>query len=159
MSVRSTVKTIILHDGKVLLNRCRSPHIGEYYSMPGGGQEQYETMEEAIYRECLEETGYSVEPVRFCALMEEICLDPFIRENYSQYAHKMLHIFVCRLTSMERKEPTETDEAQLATEWIPVSDVPKINLLPKEVCSAFEQLMECDKPLFLGSSYLEYNHG
>ena len=159
MHVRSTVKAIILHENKVLLNRCRDANNGEYFSLPGGGQEQFETMSEAIHRECLEETGYSVEPVRFAALMEEICLDPFIREHYLQYAHKMLHIFLCRLTTTERVEPTETDDLQISIDWIPVEDVPSINLLPKELRAVFPQLMTGETPMFLGSVYLEHNHG
>lgn len=159
MNVRSTVKAIILHEGKVLLNRCKDPFNGEYYSLPGGGQQQFETMAEALYRECLEETGYSVEPVRFAALMEEVCLDPFIREHYLQYAHKMLHLFVCRLKTTERIEPTEIDESQIAIEWVPVEDVPNSNFLPKEVRAAFTRLITEDAPQFLGSIYLERNHG
>ena len=159
MNVRSTVKAIILHEGKVLLNRCRDAYNGDYFSLPGGGQEQFETMAEAIRRECLEETGYSVEPVRFAALMEEICLDPFIREHYLQYAHKMLHIFLCRLSSDTRVEPTETDESQIATEWIPAEEVSGINLLPVQVCEAFLRLISEETPQFLGSVELEHNHG
>ena len=159
MNVRSTVKAIVLHEGGVLLNRCRDANNGEYYSLPGGGQEQYETLAEAIHRECLEETGYSVEPIRFCALMEEICLDPVIREQYAQYAHKMLHIFVCQLTTTERMEPTETDDLQIAIEWVPLNDVPNLNLLPKEVRAAFPKLISGETPQFLGSVYLEHNHG
>ena len=159
MNVRSTVKAIVLHEGRLLLNRCRDAHNGEYYSLPGGGQEQFETMAEAISRECLEETGYSVEPVRFAALMEEICLDPFIRENYLQYAHKMLHFFLCKLSSSDRVEPTETDESQIAIEWIAVEEIPNVNLLPEEVRAAFSQLITQDAPQFLGSVYLEHNHG
>jgi ADP-ribose pyrophosphatase YjhB (NUDIX family) len=159
MNVRSTVKAIILHEGRVLLNRCRDDHNGEYYSLPGGGQEQFETMAEAISRECLEETGYSVESVRFAALMEEICLDPYIREHYLQYAHKMLHFFICRLTTTQRVEPTETDESQVAIEWIDAEEIPNVNLLPKEVRAAFLQLIAQDAPQYLGSVYLEHNHG
>ena len=159
MNVRSTVKAVILHEDRVLLNRCRDANNGEYYSLPGGGQEQFETMAEAIHRECLEETGYFVEPVRFSALMEEICVDPFIRENYLQYAHKMLHIFLCNLTSTERVEPTETDDLQLSSEWIPVAEIPRVNLLPKELREHFLELMEQECPAFLGSHCLEHNHG
>ena len=159
MNVRSTVKAIVLHEGKVLFNRCRDANNGEYYSFPGGGQDQFETMTEAIHRECLEETGYSVEMVRFTALMEEICLDPFIREHYLQYAHKMLHFFVCRLTTTQRVEPTETDDLQISIDWVPVEDVPQINLLPKEVRAAFSQLTTEETPMFLGSVFLEHNHG
>ena len=36
---------------------------------------QYETMEQAVIRECLEETGYSVLPMRFVGLYEEITED------------------------------------------------------------------------------------
>ena len=159
MNVRSTVKAIVLHEGKVLLNRCRDANNGEYFSFPGGGQDQFETMAEAIHRECLEETGYSVEMVRFTALMEEICLDPFIREHYLQYAHKMLHIFLCKLTSTQRVEPTQTDESQIAIEGVPVDDVPQSRLLPKELRATFAALIAEDSPQFLGSVYLEHNHG
>ena len=159
MNVRSTVKALVLHQDKVLLNRCRDVNNGEYYSLPGGGQEQFETMAEAIHRECLEETGYSVEPVRFAALMEEICVDPHIRENYPKYAHKMLHFFLCQLTSTERLEPTETDESQIAIEWVNIADVPSLHLLPKQICEAFPRLIAEESPKFLGSVYLEHNHG
>ena len=159
MGVRSTVKAIVLHNGNVLLNRCYDSNNSTYYSLPGGGQQQGEPMIEALKRECLEETGYSVEPVRFAALMEEICLDPFIQSEYAQYAHKMLHIFLCRLASTERKEPTETDDLQISTEWIPVSEALKINLLPAQVRERFTELLNEDCPAFLGSHFLEYNHG
>ena len=159
MNVRSTVKAIILHDGKVLLNRCRDASNGEYCSLPGGGQEQFETMAEAIHRECLEETGYSVEPVRFAALMEEICLDPFILEHYAEYAHKMLHIFTCVLASETAVAPTETDESQVAIEWVPLASIPAINLLPKQVKAYFTAIADGVSPQYLGTSYLEHNHG
>ncbi|MEA5049528.1 MAG: NUDIX domain-containing protein [Eubacteriales bacterium] len=158
-SVRSTVKALILHDGKILLNRCYDRKNGEYYSLPGGGQNQYETLPEALIRECREETGYTVELVRFAALMEEICLDPEIRDLYAEYAHKMLHIFVCSLTKEKAEKPTETDDLQVACEWIPVESIPALKLLPVQVKKNFEKLMQSECPIFLGSVYLEHNHG
>ena len=158
-SVRSTVKALILHDEKILLNRCRDRNNGEYYSLPGGGQQQYETMQEALIRECREETGYTVEPVRFAALMEEICLDPEIRTLYAEYAHKMLHIFVCSLVHENAEKPTETDDLQIACEWIPVETVPSLKLLPTQVKDNFGKLLQGNCPLFFGSVFLEHNHG
>lgn len=159
MGVRSTVKAIIVHEGRVLLNRCHDAINGDYYSLPGGGQEQNETLYEALVRECLEETGYTVEPQRFSALMEEICLDPYIIEHYNEYVHKMLHLFVCALADVPKAAPTETDDAQVACEWVPAENVKNVNLLPKEVRAHFDELLERDCPQFLGSVHLEHNHG
>ena len=110
-------------------------------------------------RECREETGYEVEPVRFAALLEEICEDPFIRETYPQYAHKMLHIFVCRLASNERVTPTEKDGWQVGEEWVALEDVHARNLLPAAVKERFMELIACEQAVFLGSSRIPYNHG
>jgi ADP-ribose pyrophosphatase YjhB (NUDIX family) len=159
MSVRSTVKAIILDNGKVLLNRCYDEPNGSYYSLPGGGQEKYETLFDALKRECREETGYTVEPLRFAALMEEICDSTFIRETYPEYAHKMLHIFVCRLASREVQKPTETDSSQIACEWVDLEEVKNINLLPKAVIAHFAELIESERAMFLGSEHIPVNHG
>lgn len=86
MSIRSTAKAIIANDGKILLNRCYDRYHGEYFSLPGGGQNAYETLYEAVVRECLEETGYTVTPIDFAALFEEICDNPDIREKPPEYA-------------------------------------------------------------------------
>ena len=157
--VRSTVKLIIINDGKVLLNRCYDRMNGDYYSLPGGGQEKYETLEQAIRRECLEETGYSVEPERFAALFEEINENPAFRVEYPQYAHKMLHIFVCTLASEGRAKPSEMDDSQVTCEWVEISDVANLNLLPKIVKERFYELLDSDGAVFLGSDHLTINHG
>lgn len=36
MSIRSTVKAIILHKNKILLNKCYDKYNGEYFILPGG---------------------------------------------------------------------------------------------------------------------------
>ena len=51
MGIRSTAKAIILKDGKILLHRCFNSYHGEYFSLPGGGQNAYETLYEAVVRE------------------------------------------------------------------------------------------------------------
>ncbi|HWR22878.1 MAG TPA: NUDIX domain-containing protein [Feifaniaceae bacterium] len=159
MSVRSTAKAIILHNGKVLLNKCYDKHNGGYYSLPGGGQNQYEPLEEAAVRECLEETGYAVTPVRFAALYEEICLDEEIRAVYPQYAHKLYHIFVCTLKNEERSAPTETDDLQLGAVWVDIAALSSVRLLPRAVGARMAELIAGAPPLFLGTDHIPFNHG
>lgn len=159
MGVRSTAKAIILDNGKVLLNKCYDQKNGHYYSLPGGGQNQYEPIEEAVIRECLEETGYTATPVRFAALYEEICLDEEIRMIYPQYAHKLYHIFVCSLASEEVTPPTETDDLQLGAVWVEIDKLSSIRLLPKVVGEHILELIEGAPPIFLGTDHIPFNHG
>lgn len=79
MSIRSTVKALLVENGRLLLNQCRTADGQTYYDLPGGGQHLYETMEEAVAREVLEETGIPVEVELFAGLVEEITTDPALR--------------------------------------------------------------------------------
>ena len=56
MSIRSTVKAILCKENQILLNRCQMENGEIYYDLPGGGQNPYESLEEALHREILEET-------------------------------------------------------------------------------------------------------
>ena len=81
MGIRNAARAIIVNDGKILLNKNQNS-LGDmcfgiskgavYYDLPGGGQNQYETLEEAVIRECLEETGYITAVERLAAVYEEI---------------------------------------------------------------------------------------
>lgn len=95
--IRSTAKAIVLHEGRVLLNRAADAYRGDFYALPGGGQHRFETLEDAVVRECLEETGYRVRPLRLAAVCEEIWRSPAFRAAHPEYAHRMLHIFLCAL--------------------------------------------------------------
>ena len=159
MSIRSTAKAIILNDGKVLLNKCRDKQNGDYYSLPGGGQETYETLTDAVIRECLEETGYTVKPERCAALCEEICDSAEFREKHPEYAHKMYHIFVCSLIDETRAAPTETDDMQIGIEWIEIDRLSGIRLLPDVLGCNMQRIIDGENPLFLGSAHVAYNHG
>lgn len=155
MSIRNAAKAIVIFEDKVLLNHCRQPGLGEYYTLPGGGQNQYETVEEAVVRECLEETGYTV-AVRACAaLYEEIHMDERFRSAYPDYAHKIFHIFRCSLACTAPVTPLEIDTFELGSEWIGIADIPNIRLLPEAVHARFTELLTTETPLWLGSRRLQ----
>ena len=52
MGIRSTAKAIIVQNGKILLNKCVDEKNGDYYTLPGGGQNTFESLSETLVREC-----------------------------------------------------------------------------------------------------------
>ena len=159
MSIRSAAKAMIIKDDKILLNKCHDKNNGDYYSLPGGGQNKYETLYEALVRECLEETGYTITPIKFVSLCEEICMEENFRQKYPDYAHKMYHIFICEVTDKDMKKPTEKDSMQIDTEWIDISSLKQIKIFPKVLGENIYEVIKNTAPIFLGSEHIYYNHG
>ena len=159
MSIRSTAKALIINYGKVLLNKCHDINNGDYYALPGGGQHQYETLYDALVRECLEETGYTVAPVRFAALCEVICTHDGFRNKYPDYAHKMYHIFMCEILDETAVAPTEIDDMQVSCEWVEIESLIQIRILPKVLGDNIIDVLSGKGAIFLGSEHIFYNHG
>lgn len=153
--IRNVSKAIIIDGGRVLLNRHEGADIGVYYSMPGGGQNKYETIEECLVRECAEETGYSVVPGDCVAIYEEIYASEETRLNMPKHSHKVMHIFRCSLSGEERGEATETDSGQLGSEWVDIGALSSDKLVPPYVGENFIRLIETEHPIYLGTHYIE----
>ena len=145
MYIRNSAKALVVSQGKVLLNRCRS-RLGEYYALPGGGQRPGETLEEAVRREVLEETGYTVRPVRLAAVYESIASG---REDGAN--HKLYCIFQCEPEDVPQAAPTETDTCQLGTEWVPIEGIERTNLFPAAVRAQLQRALAAKDAVFLGS--------
>lgn len=156
MNIRNAAKAIILHDNKILLDKCYAPDIGDYFALPGGGQNQYETMEEAVIRECLEETGYTVVPIAFVALYEEIYTLESVRKKYPDYSHKILHIFRCSIANETPVVPSEQDSWQLDCVWVDLGNIGSTNLLPSLVRENLNHLIHSEIPLYLGSHFIDF---
>ena len=156
MSIRNAAKAIIVHGNKVLLNLSHRAELGAYYLLPGGGQNQYETMEEAVIRECLEETGYTVVPKALVAVFEEIYTSETFRQEHPEYAHKVFHIFRCSLADTVPSAPTEPDACQTGCVWVDISDVPNMRLFPERVREHFLEIVQASTPLYLGSALVSF---
>src|SRR5437660_11822369 len=69
------VGALIFQRGRILMaQRGKEPLIG-WWSLPGGALEIGESLDHAVRREVLEETGLVVEPVRVFEIFERIMRD------------------------------------------------------------------------------------
>jgi ADP-ribose pyrophosphatase YjhB (NUDIX family) len=159
MGIRNAAKALIISGGKMLINKNQNstgltfydlPNGAIYYDLPGGGQNQYETLQEAVIRECREETGYTVTVERLAAVYEEIAISEAFRTAYEPYAHKVHFIFVCRLTDEPIRPLAEKDLDMLESVWVDMKDISKTPLYPKVIRDRLTHILASDGVLYLG---------
>ena len=158
---RNTAKALIINDGKILMIKFRNtvmemryilPIGAFYYDMPGGGQNQYESLEDAVKRECLEETGYTVKVERLAAIYEEISMNEEFRAVWGDYAHKVHFLFVCHLDDVPAKPLADADYDMLEPVWIDIADVTAdFPLHPQIIRDNLGRVLASENTLYLGS--------
>ncbi len=102
---------VIIEDGKVLLSLRRDI---EWWNLPGGGMELGETVDEALCREVLEETGLQVLVGRLVGV-------------YSKpQKQEVVLTFLCSITGGALAETEEVRESRFfAPEALPINTLPK----------------------------------
>jgi 8-oxo-dGTP diphosphatase len=101
------VGAVILDAKRVLLvRRGQEPMKGEW-SIPGGALELGETLEAAVRREVLEETGLEVE---IGAIVE--VLDKIVTENGRVRYHYVLIDFLCRILGGALRVGSDADDVR-----------------------------------------------
>ena len=102
---------IFERDAILLVERAGEPLKG-YWSIPGGLVETGETLQDAIRREVLEETGLSVKDAAMFEIFERVMRDDTGRPEY----HYILIDYVC--TVVEKQAPRAGDDVS-RVEWVP----------------------------------------
>src|ERR1700734_2931417 len=101
------VSAAIFRDGKVLIvRRGRAPAKG-IYTLPGGGVELGETLEQAVIREVREETSLDIEPVELVGFRQAIARDAAGRIE----RHFLILPFAARYVAGENSLNEELSEA------------------------------------------------
>ena len=103
----------------LLVQRGGQPLIG-YWSLPGGGVETGERLEEAIAREVLEETGLRVTADSIAMVFERIMPDAAGRCEY----HYVLIDFYCTVQAGELQAGTDSS----AVEWVEIGDLASLQM-------------------------------
>jgi len=110
------VAAIIIRNNKILLGKRKGSIRDGYWCLPGGHLEFSESMEKAVARELLEETGMIADSFTFSSLYN----NPSNDRHYIQIA------FIANNTQRE-PELREPDRFY-GWEWFPLNDLPEATI-------------------------------
>ncbi|HEY8563271.1 MAG TPA: NUDIX domain-containing protein [Pyrinomonadaceae bacterium] len=131
-SIRVSAKAVIIKEGKILLLKHEDEQ-GDWYSLPGGGQNHGEKLSEALIRECREEIGTTVK------VEEVLFIRDYIADNHEfkdedPGAHQLEIMFECVLPEQYfPRNGTNPDSTQKGVLWVKLAELSNIRLFPKEL--------------------------
>lgn len=109
------VGAIVFRGTEVLLvKRGRPPAVGKW-SIPGGLVELGESLDAAVCREVLEESGLEVRTIDLVAALDRVILDPEGRIEY----HYILLDFLCEIVGGQIQAGTDAEECR----FVPLEDL------------------------------------
>ena len=131
---RTRVAGIIFIDGKLaLMHRkdvLKRPEMPEYYTLPGGGLEEGETIEEGTKREIKEEFGIDVELVK---KLYEITSEKFNQKEIFYLCKYVSGTFGTGEGPEFSGDPKYIESGKYLPELIDIENIEKINLMPPEI--------------------------
>ena len=147
--VRNSGKAIVVRDQYLLVIVHRDEN-GDWFSLPGGGQEPGETITDALQRECVEELGVSVTVGPLRHIREYIgAHHEFSREDAA--FHQVDFMFECTLSGdIPGVSPSNPDRTQTGIRWLPLSSLPSSRRYPKELGRWLVGGMDPGAPVYLG---------
>ena len=147
--IRMAAKAVIVEDGRILLNHCRDSS-GEWYALPGGGQEQGETLAETLVRECREEIGTAVEVQRLL-FVREIIVANHSFTYLEEAAHQVEHLFACQLPDGYRPHcGPGADAAQIGVRWMDRSALEGARVYPRRSRELIDPALWSEWPVYWG---------
>ena len=112
---------IFLNDapkGPILMVERGGNPLKGYWSLPGGLVETGETLEAAVKREILEETGLRIEPLKMVELFQRIMPDAQGRAEY----HYVLVDYVCKVVGGKLQPGDDVSRV----EWVERKHLPSL---------------------------------
>lgn len=126
----SRARAVIIKDGKLLAMKRIKPQ-ETFWCCPGGQVEESETHEQALIRECREELGVVVEPIKLLAR---------IPSEKPETKGQVEYFYLCELQSGElgtgRGPEYEKDSGYIGAyhpEWIEISSISGLDFRPRQI--------------------------
>jgi ADP-ribose pyrophosphatase YjhB (NUDIX family) len=147
-AVRLSIKAIIVRDQHLLVLKNLDAQ-GEWYMLPGGGQEFGETIPDTLRRECLEEIGAEVAVGRLRFVRDYIA-------RYHEFAatdgnvHQVELMFECELRS-EPAPGSKPDSMQTGIAWIDLHELPRFRFYPAILREMLAAGAGTGEPHYLGN--------
>jgi mutator protein MutT len=114
------VGAVVLHEGKILLEKRKNAPGKGKWSIPGGLVELGESTEQAVIREVKEETGLEVKEPRLIDVVDNISLDEKGKTKYH-------YVIVDYLVKVRRGVPRAASDAG-ELKWVPFGEVEEYDL-------------------------------
>ncbi|MHA1154594.1 MAG: NUDIX hydrolase [Candidatus Heimdallarchaeota archaeon] len=143
------VAGVVLKDNKVLLHRAE---FDDFWALPGGSAEIFETSEEVLKREFLEESGITIEVERLLWVVEN-----FFEYDKEKYHEIGLYFLVVPLDSEEKLQQDEFigieeyfnnekyGKFKLIFRWFTMEQLDDIVVKPKFLNEALKKIPEHPK--------------
>ncbi|MDP8220464.1 MAG: NUDIX domain-containing protein [Candidatus Stygibacter frigidus] len=147
--IRNSIKAIIIENNRILTIKCHD-HNGEFYVLPGGGQQLYELMRDALMRECREEINCEVEVGRLLYIREYLADNHEFAET-DNGAHQIDFMFECKLKEGSiPQNGTEPDPWQESVEWLEISRLMEYKFYPQKLRKILMEDKNHDGKIYLG---------
>lgn len=147
--IRTAARAIIIRDGYLLVTKNVDSE-GEWYLLPGGGQQHGEDLLSALRRECWEEIGCGVRVGRLRFVRDYIGKNhEFADEDGGE--HQLELIFECELEpGQEPSTGLETDSRQTGVVWLELASLPAYRFYPRALIPHLMRLEEANGVVYLG---------
>jgi len=138
-NIRNSAKALVIKEGKMLAIKLKDSD-GEWYIMPGGGQETEELLSSAACREVAEETGILAECKELIFVIEGLHGEKF---------HRVDLVFLCEYIGDIPNVELHGDTNQIDYGWL---DISTLNTQPLYPSKLRRQIMN----YYEGKPYLVY---
>ena len=151
--VRSAARALIVRDGHVLVIRNRDAE-GDWFILPGGGQNHGEDLRATLVRECREEVGAEVRVGRLRFVREIVAANHGGAGMLPEGFHQVEHIFDCTLLGEASCEAGhEPDESQCGIEWTPPAELIERRFYPSALARRLVGELTDGDPVYLGDTF------